>query len=76
MNWRDAEYKGHAIRVGAHSATHHFVTHHSDELKPRGVIPDGLPFAIQTVPQDFMGKIAIDDSALKFVESAGNDMKQ
>lgn len=79
VNWRDSTYKGFPIKVGAHSDTHHFATHHADVLLPRGVLPaflqpaignppgSGPSAAIQTGPQDFMAKIAIDDSELRFV---------
>ena len=72
VNWREATYKGFPVKVGAHSDTHHFATHHADVLLPRGALPSFLqpatdqpPFAIQTGPQDFMAKIAVDDLELK-----------
>ena len=75
VNWREATYKGFPVKVGAHSDTHHFATHHADVLLPRGALPSFLqpatdqpPYAIQTGPQDFMAKIAIDDPELKFAE--------
>ena len=80
VNWRDATYKGFPVKVGAHSDTHHFVTHHADVLLPRGVLPaflqpatgnppgSGPSAAIQTGSQDFMAKIPIDDPELRFSE--------
>lgn len=78
VNWREATYKGFPVKVGAHNDTHHFVTHHADVLLPRGVLPaflqpatgnppgSGPSAAIQTGPQDFMAKIALDDPNLRF----------